>query len=277
MDLGVAPKSRPARRRLCDDAVSEMVGTVLLVGITVVMVTGLTVLMLGRAGPVDESHGTYSASLRPGTDGLWGTGDELILIDHMGGEALLADATVIRVKVASTELRFEGATLGSAFLPDGYLKPGERWSLTQTVALADVVRIEVVATDNSGSNTAYMSTLTASCAGDISAPRVASRTQNPSDLTTASTGVVTVVFTIDDDCAGVNQAVNPTLYYRLYTGAAPSYTSAGAMTRTANNVWQGTVPDQTWTSQGGKILEYYAAGLADTLGHTRDSPVVSDV
>ncbi len=80
--------------------------------------------------------------LNPGLGG-WGTGDETIDVEHLGGKRLrAADVTVLySINETLTELMDEA--LGGAF-SDGALVAGETWSRGETLNANQTVAVSVV-------------------------------------------------------------------------------------------------------------------------------------
>lgn len=126
-----------------EDAVSDVLGTILMVGITVTMMAGLSLLVLNIDGPPDNVHADLAISAGPGAGG-WGTGDETILVRHLGGEAVPGDLTVVvLIGAARTDL----VPTDQGWL-DGKLRIGESWAGTLTVNEGD--RLEVGLLDRRG-------------------------------------------------------------------------------------------------------------------------------
>lgn len=125
-----------------DDAgVTEVLSSVLVVGITTVMMGGLAVLLFSLPGPTERVHVDLGLSLEKGS-GAWGSGDEKLVLTHLGGEPLTRGRTTIEVLVEGTPTSYEGAGLGSVF--DGDFVLGEEWRATRTIASGQRVEITVV-------------------------------------------------------------------------------------------------------------------------------------
>jgi len=143
----VAPRARrlrpaSARQRRDDEAVSELIATVLLVVVTVVILAGLAEFFLKRPAPEDQVHAELFLSLDPGTAG-WGSGDEAFVLEHHGGEKLDAAATQIRVLLRGQPTTYSGGSLGSAFT-DGSFTIGETWRVTRSIPAASPVEVQVI-------------------------------------------------------------------------------------------------------------------------------------
>jgi FlaG/FlaF family flagellin (archaellin) len=134
--------SRPEGSRGNDGAVADVVGSLLMVGMTVGMTVVLAVLLLAYDGPQPEPHVRLSVTVTPGDDNGWGTGDEQVRVSHLGGDALATSAHVI-VSVAGAETDFTGAALGDPFT-DGKLTVGESWTRPWTIRSTDPVTVHVV-------------------------------------------------------------------------------------------------------------------------------------
>lgn len=284
---------RPARRD--EAAVSDIIGSVLLVGMTVAMAVGLGALLFAFDGPADTQYTNLSASLDPGPDGQWNSGNEEIRVAHLGGEPLTEAGTTIQYRVGTTSAAVAGAALA---FPGDSLTIGERWTRTASFALNDVVQVRVSTADGSGSGgqllanaavVAGSTTVGNICLGDVQAP-VASITKTPPDLTSASTGPVLVQATLSDNCSGV-AAVAPDLRYCIGVSCpAPTVAGTGyttlAMTRpdplTQPNLWEATIPAPapagSWSVHLGQTLALYLYPLTDSASpaNTAMSPQVTD-
>jgi Archaeal Type IV pilin, N-terminal len=282
----------PARILLREDspAVSDVLGSILMVGITVAMAIGFGLVLFAFKGPANTQHTSLAVTLDPGPDGTWGNGNEEVRVTHLGGEPLAASGTTFVYRIGTgSPTTLSGNALASGFcnptcVADGKLVIGERWSRTATLALSQPALVQVIV--NTGDQTHLLSSATAVagqsgsvnvCLGDVAAPTVATWLQTPADVTSATTGTVTVQATLADNCAGINPAVTPNLFYCISaTCPAPSAPNTGytgvAMTRPDPTnqpfLWQGVVPSQTWTLHVGKTLAYYVSPLTDLASPT---------
>jgi FlaG/FlaF family flagellin (archaellin) len=106
-----------------DDGVSEIIGTLLLLVITVILFS----VVLAWAGTMKPPERIPYADLYPyledGHDG-WGNGNEQIVIGHRGGEPLLSNNLQVVVRIDDRELKYERNSLK---FPNGYLYMGENW------------------------------------------------------------------------------------------------------------------------------------------------------
>lgn len=282
MPLDPCPPSRaaaPARAPPPDAAVSDVLGSVLLVGITVAMAFGLGLLLLAFDGPADTHHANLAASVDPGPDGLWGTGNEELRVRHLGGEALEARDTTIRYTVGLTSAAASGPSLGSAFA-DGRLTVGEAWTRQHRVLRDEPVTVQVVAEGGGGGGQLLTgASLVAGragtpniCVADVQPPFIVpgSVVQAPPDLTTAFSGAVRVRVTLADDCSGVDHQRVPQLLWRVSAtpGTGGTGYSAVAMQKPAgaaadDGVWEALVPARTYSADVGRYLQYYVGNLAD--------------
>lgn len=154
--------------------------------------------------------------------------------------------------------------------------PSQSWSLQAGKLLEYRLTGMKDLAGNLATSTVRTDAIQALCTADSVAPTVQSWTQVPTNVRTSTTGPVTVIVVVSDDCSGVDQSASPNLYYRLNDGTNPAFTSGGAMTRTAASTWQGLVPDLGWGSKDGKVLQYYVGPLKDLSGNTDNSPVRAD-
>lgn len=152
------------QRRFDDGAVSEMIGSVLLVGITVLLAVVAGALILSRPGPVDTTRPDLLFSVNAGSDGGWATGNENVSIYHAGGEALRAGSTTINVEGGTPTREYAGATLGGPFAQPGGFRIGNTWystSQTLTISSGVTISITVVVTGDTGSRIAGGTQITA--------------------------------------------------------------------------------------------------------------------
>ncbi|HLE46977.1 MAG TPA: type IV pilin N-terminal domain-containing protein, partial [Candidatus Thermoplasmatota archaeon] len=270
------PPSRPGNPRLGPQtrAASEVLGSILLIGVTVLMVGGLTLALASRPGPIETHHADLSVSILQGT-GDWGTGDEIIQMRHGGGETILADSSRVLYTIDGVTTRLEGAAIGSAF-SDGRFQIGETWTRTVTISVGQNVEVFLVSVGQTSESVVSSNLLAASCNGDSTPPYVQGWTQAPVDVKASTTGAVTVTAIVADACSGVDQATTPNLYYRVNDGSNPAFTNGGAMTLTATSTWQKSIPDQTWANHVGKTLEYKVGPIADVRTNSGESAVNAD-
>jgi FlaG/FlaF family flagellin (archaellin) len=263
-------------------AVADVVGSVLMVGITVIMASVLGLLLLSFKGPTPLVHSSLAVSLDPGQNG-WGTGDESVRITHNGGDALKASLSRLIITVGSTTTTYTGTSqLGSAWA-DGTLKVGETWQRTFTISSGQPVGVVVVGSQDGNSpavlvNNALVASATSAtqpCATDTAPPTVILWTQNPNTITGSTSGPITITAQLTDGCWGVNPNTVPDLFWRITP--ATTYTDQGAMTSVGTNTWQGTIPGQNWLNQVGYTLQYHVGPLTDLGGNTGNSPDQSSI
>ncbi len=266
---------RGLRRSLA--AASEVVGSMMLVAITVLTMVSLAFVIYNQEGPDDRTHADLALKLSAGAGG-WGTGDELVVITHTGGEPLLNDFTTIRVLIGATLTEYAAGSLGSGF-SDGKLTIGETWQITDTVSSSSDVAVDVIV-EGSRSSLLFSAKSSPSvggaCTSDITPPYVSLWVQSPADVNGMTNGTVLVRATLTDACSGVDSLATPSFYYRINDGTGPAWTNGGAMTSLGLDRWEFTIPDLLWSTHGNEDLQYYVGGVTDTLGNTGSSVVRSD-
>lgn len=262
------------------DAVADVVGSTLLVGITVLSAVAFGALLFAFEGPDERLWADLEMRVDPGTAG-WGTGDERLEVVHLGGQPVPMQGTRIRWAAgASVEARADAA-LGSAF-SDGWLTISEVWhGPPMTIAQDTLVDVAVIAGDgqsrivSSGRVSPAGHAPGLGCALDVTPPSVAF-VQTPQDLTTAS-GPVTVQATLSDACAGVDGSVTPRLSYRVTPTA--SFIDAGPMGQIGPDQWSASIaaPGGSWALHAGQVLHYHLAPVTDLKGNTGQSGTRSDL
>lgn len=115
----------------------------LTVGITSALMMAVFVIFLKLPPPLVVYHADLEGSLGAGAAG-WGSGDEVLMVTHVGGDPLPKDLVVVRYLAAGTYAEVTGDALGSAFA-DGALTIGETWSRTVTAAASSEVEVAVTA------------------------------------------------------------------------------------------------------------------------------------
>lgn len=280
---------RLPRRFRRDDAVADVIGNVLIVGLTVLMTAGLVTLLLAtKPGPVDEVRAEFGVQVKQGDEG-WGSGDEYVRITHRGGEALSLGSTVIVIGDGSTsdtfrqggpsELEHADEDAFDSGADDIRFSIGEIWRTPdRTVDLADKIVVNIVDTHET-QKVVWATSARAgsvSCTVDLQAPSVTAWVQDPSDVTAETTGTVDVTATIEDVCNAVDSNDPPHLEYRINTGSNPSWNDTGDMANPSGDRWEGQVPDITYAPEHGKTLEYRVTGITDTAGNSGNSGVQRD-
>ncbi len=263
-------------------AVSEVVGTVLLVAITIIMAGGFALMLGAFGGPTEKVHAELETSISQG-GGAWGTGDEVVQVAHRGGGPLQADETRIVVRVGATEHVFAGDDLAGPFA-DGTFTIGETWSATLSIPTGTNVEVAIGHAGTGGTTLITGAThvspgTVADCSGDTSPPTVSAWTQTPADLDNTHDAGVTVRATLTDDCAGVYTSAAPVLEYRITPDTA--YTVVGTMAHLSGTTWQATIPDPDpagshWAAHTGQTLWYRLTGMTDFKGNVGTSVERSD-
>jgi FlaG/FlaF family flagellin (archaellin) len=280
--------SPPIRRRLRGDgaAVSDVLGSILMVGITVVMATSLGFLILNFQGPQKVTRANLAIRLDPGLQG-WGTGDESIKISHLGGDDLPASSTRVTYRLNAVTTTLTGNALGSLF-SDGKLSIGETWVRPQALLVSDSVSVSVVS-GLGASNLVAATTLVPAvlgsgpnCVLDTSAPTADLWTETVGgvgvDVKTTTTTAVDITGHFVDACRGVSPSL-PELWYRIYdtvAGTPTTYTKVTtAITSPATATFKGTIPALDYAHNGGtnKHLQFQFRLVSDgTTSGTVDGP-----
>lgn len=130
-----------------DSGVSEVIGTLLLLGITVALFFVAFAWASTFRPPERAPYAELSAYLNDGGDG-WGNGNERILIAHRGGEPLLQDNTEVMITIDESPIRYGGKDLKFS---DGFFYLGEVWRSTgERIGLDSTVYVSVVCYMESG-------------------------------------------------------------------------------------------------------------------------------
>lgn len=247
-----------------------MVGSVLLVAITVVMAAALGFTVFALTKPVDPVHADITMLVKPGGNG-WGDGDESIVMKHLGGETIDVSQAEVRYTIGGTTTTLSGASLGSAF-SDGEFSIGETWTHAFTIPAGTTVDVDLIV-DTVGGATQLLATVETSteCGTDTAQPFVSvweflhPTLLTPIDVNSDTTGSIYVSALATDFCSGVNTAVTPFYWYKYGNDAAlPNPTVAAATTSTPGK-WQFTIPQPTagWSAYAGLTLTYGLTGLTD--------------
>lgn len=267
-------------------AVSDVLGALMMVGITVMAAVGFGIILFSFDGPTDAQHTRLTASVTAG-DGDWGDGDELLRLAHVGGEPLKRSEALVVFTTTSGTTSLSGNDLGSAF-SDGQLTIGEVWTRGITADEGDVIEVRIVATGEQSqlltSNSIVAgASATALCVGDV-APPTASVIQSPPNIDSLSVGAVTVTATIRDLCSDVLDAPKPHLFYCIaVTCVVPtSYTDAGEMAEVGApgaHQWSKNIPHAgSWLLDGiaGRSLNYYLSPVSDDVPNSGSTAVRTD-
>lgn len=130
-----------------ETAASDVVGSILLVAITVIVGSLFGALILAMPGPVDTTRPDLVLAVNAGPDGLWGTGNENISIFHAGGEAMKRESSRVVIRHGPSETMLTGTALGGVFASASGLSIGTTWfsSAPLTISQGGDVAINVVA------------------------------------------------------------------------------------------------------------------------------------
>jgi len=268
-----------------DRAASEVVGSILMVALTVAVAGAMVTVIYGAVPASQDQHrASLSASIHE-SDGGWGTGDETVRVSHEGGDAIPQSFLTVVVAIDGTETRYtdggadplDHAGQDAFGGGDTRFVIGDRWESPE-ITIPPGARVAVTVVDHEAGKTLWTGSFRAgggACTVDTSPPTVTGWTQSPPDVDTETSGPVTVDATVSDNC-GVDTSQDPHLHYRVNDGTDPAFTDAGAMSLQSGTTWQGSIPDQSWGAQGGHTLEYKVVDMADQSGNTADSTLQQD-
>ncbi|MGB1697522.1 MAG: type IV pilin [Thermoplasmatota archaeon] len=242
-----------------EEGVSEMIGTVLLLGITVAIAGLFGFILLSQDGPSEYQYSQVRYGLQAGPDNTWDTGDEMFSLSHRGGEPFLASQTTIRLTLNGTLVEVTGAALGGHFA-DGQLSIGETWTYTLQAAADEPLEVRTIVPQQlhsewkNGVSSGGGGVVVNPCDSDTTNPTVGAITTAPADINTDTVGSVLVTVPVTDACG--LQSV--TLTY----GTSGSTT----VTMTQSGTWQATIPDLGWSTLGGSTLSLQVLAT-DTSGN----------
>ncbi len=259
------------------DAVADVLGTILLVSVTVATAAGLAMLVSGIDPPIDDRPSVLSVELDPGNSG-WGTGDEVISVMHRGGKALEDHQVSLQLRIGSVSTTVAPAS-GAPF-EDGVFVAGESWNITQTIPGETEVRVLAIHAGSAPFVIAMGSFVTDSgidCTGDTQGPTVTTYLSAPTDVDQGTTGAVTITAILADDCSGVQTSPAPMLHHRINDGSDPPWTQE-SMVLVTGTTFRATVPEPPggWSSFGGSQFETQIKGMSDYLGNLADDAVRQD-
>lgn len=132
------------RRAFADEGVADIIGTMLLVGLTVSVAAGLGVVLMGAVpGPSPPVGFQLAVSLDPVCP--WGDGDERLVLAHRGGEAVAPASLAVLVGTADGEARLVLAAFDQSGDMDGRFEIGERWMHQALLIMeGEPVQVEVI-------------------------------------------------------------------------------------------------------------------------------------
>ncbi len=258
-----------------DHAVSDALGSILLVGMTVASFVGLSALVLSIPAPPDTIHAEIDIKVKPGPDITWGTGDEYIQIRHLYGESVPLKDTRFLVSINNLTTEYKDAALGFS---DDTFDLGERWTVTQFISYNDKVETHILVGRGAGSAflaTSSVITGKTECTADVNPPNGVFL-QQPNNLEAALGNKpleVTVILT--DTCSTVDTGVDPALDYWFDSGLKSSI----VMTYQGNNRWNATIPAPFpggWLTKAFQDFHYQAKSLTDVVGNVGNSDVITD-
>ncbi len=146
-----------------DEAVSEVVGQILLVGITITTMVGLTVLVMSIDGPLNKTHADIEYQVLAGQGG-WNTGDEAIRLTHQGGEPIERSSAKFRFIIDGVATEVQGSALLGNWT-DGTLSINEQWQYTTTLAFGAKVEVLLINTRETTLTSSTVTTAGASAVG----------------------------------------------------------------------------------------------------------------
>ena len=277
------PPGRGLRRS--SSGVSDVLGSIMLVGITVAVFAMLSFITWAALKPPSSLHADIAVTVQ---------GGKVVLV-HQGGQTLDATASRLRVTVGSISCTFTGTSGPLALFTDtqfGSSGHASRFKVGDTLNVTPVSPCPAITTQpvsalltaaGGGGTQAVAAFQTSaggasSCLADTTPPTVGSWLLGPSDVTNATTGTVNVTAALADDCSGPNDAVAPHLRYLVAASTAcpgpGTFIDVGNMTHVGYNVWQGSVTD-TWSADKGKLLKVYLSGVKDLAGNSGDTQLTS--
>lgn len=243
-----------------EEGVSEMIGTILLVGITVTVAAVFGLALMSTDGPQEHQYSEMSYKLSAGPDGVWDTGDEQIRIRHAGGEDFRSAETTIRLILNGTVVQLDGGSLDQGF-SDGTFRIGETWTYTVTAAQNESVEASTIVPgqlQSTWKNGNTVSTGVNACSPDGTPPLLNGLSLAPSALDTDSTGGVLVTISATDAC-GLD-----TVELTYDVGGAPTTVAMTGSPR------QATIPDLGWSGLGGQTLTV-SITATDNAGNTANA------
>lgn len=123
-----------------DDAVSDVLGEILTIGIFVALFAVAAVAFVPSDPPTDLKA-EVTASVRCGADG-WGSGDETVVIEHAGGQPIEQHRTRIHLLLNGTPTEYGPSTLGGPFA-DGAFTTGEQWRTQHTIGMNSTLALRI--------------------------------------------------------------------------------------------------------------------------------------
>ncbi len=261
-----------------DNAVSDTLGSILLVSITVASFVGLSVLVLSIPPPPDAIHAEIDIKVKPGPDATWSTGDESVQIRHLYGEPVPVKGTKFVVQINNDSFEYKDAALAFS---DDLLNLGERWSATHLIGFNDQVQVKILVPRGAGGTVlAGTSVITGQteCSSDTKGPAVLF-TQTPNNVE-ALLGATPVKIdaVLTDKCSAIDAGVDPLLDFWFNDGTKQSRT----MTPLGQDRWTYTINPAiepsiiSWTNHALSDFKYQARGMADVLGNVADSDTITD-
>jgi FlaG/FlaF family flagellin (archaellin) len=252
-----------------EDSVSSVVGTILMLAVTVSVFGGLSIVVLAEIRSNDPP---------PQADLAFTADGDRAVLTHQGGEPIPLEGSFLLLNVNGAEIRYDLTEVADQ------TSDGRFWRIGETLCLSGpdpadpaipclvdglpILGVAIVAGGGLLADEGERGADAGPCPLDNDAPTVpAPLAFSPSDVLSTTTGTVAVSLTATDDCAGMDDAVAPLLFYRINDGSDPAFTALGAMANAGPGQWTGTVPSQSWNLLGGQTLQVYASGATDLNGN----------
>ena len=252
-----------------EDSVSSVVGTILMLAVTVAVFGGLSVVVLAEVRSTESPPEAELAFVSDGTRAI---------LSHRGGEAIKLNDGFLLLNVAGTEIRYDLTDVADQTADGRFWRIGETLCLSgpstpdpARPCLTDgqtILGVAIVASGGLLADEGERGAEAGPCPLDNVPPVVDSPWTFSVNVFTTTTGPVTVTFTATDDCSGVDDAVAPDVFFRIDDGSSPPYTAIApsSVTNMGAGAWDAVVPSQSWNLHGGHTLEVYASGVQDVRG-----------
>jgi len=157
-----AGKGMPIRQG--ESGVSEVIGSILTLGITVLLFTGIFIFVNGIPGPNPSIRSEFGAVVEPLYDGAGNWDGGRVVITHKGGEVLKNFSTEIYLTIAGVRTKY--AQLGAGYGIDGNNQEwnaGEKWTVRLTnTALGPADEVAILIIDNAILNVVWEGVIKAS-------------------------------------------------------------------------------------------------------------------
>lgn len=253
-----------------EDSVSSIVGTILMLAVTVTVFGGLSIVVLNE---IRSTQSPPQAELAFVADG------DRAVLTHRGGEPVALEGGSLLLNVGGSEIRYDLTAVADQTADGRFWRIGETLCLSgpdppdpaRSCLLAGqpILGVAVVAGGGLLADEGERGGDAGPCPLDNVAPTADSPWTFSVDVMTTTTGSVTAGFTVSDDCSGPDDTVKPSVSYRIQDGSSPPFTAitATSVTNTGPGAWEAIVPAQSWNLLGGQSLQLQASGLQDLRGN----------